>query len=290
VVGVRIFITGGGGLLGSKLAEIAQEKGHEVFSGYNQNLPERGEPIKFDLSADDSINKAVDLAQPEVIFHTAALTDVDKCEAEQDLACRINARGTKLLAGVALKAAAFLVYVSTDYVFDGSKGMYREDDVTRPVNHYGYTKLLGEKYADCVARTCVIYGSRPASGKINFALWILEKLEKGEKIRIVTDQYISPTLNTNLAGMLLEAGERRLDGIYHLAGATRISRYDYACQLADLFGLDKSQIIPSKMADLNWRALRPMDSSLDTSKAARVLREKPYDLDRSFKILHEEIL
>jgi dTDP-4-dehydrorhamnose reductase len=290
VVGMRIFITGGVGLLGTKLAEMAEEKGHEVFSGYNQNLPERGEPIKFDLSADNSINKAIDLAQPSVIFHTAALTDVDKCEAEQDLACRINAGGTKLLAEAAKNAGAFLIYVSTDYVFDGSRGMYREDDATRPVNHYGYTKLLGEKYVDCVARTCVIYGSRPASGKINFALWILEKLGKGEEIRIVTDQYISPTLNTNLAGMLLEAGERRLDGIYHLAGATRISRYDFACQLAEVFGLDKSLIIPSKMADMSWKALRPKDSSLDTSKAAQVLKEKPYDLDKSFKILHEEIL
>lgn len=286
---MRILVTGGGGLLGSKLAEIAMEGGHEVFSGYNHNLPKKGAPVKFDLTVDSSISKAVDLARPEVIFHTAALTDVDKCEAERDLACRINAKGTKLLADAAKGAGSFLVYVSTDYVFDGCRGLYKESDAPNPISHYGYTKLLGEKYADCVARTCVIYGSRPASGKVNFALWIIDKLQKGEGIRVVTDQYITPTLNTNLSRMLLEAGEGRLESIYHLAGSERISRYDYACRLADAFGLDKSLIAPSKMADIGWRAKRPMDSSMDISKAAQLLREKPWDIDKSFKILKEEI-
>jgi dTDP-4-dehydrorhamnose reductase len=286
---MRIFITGGGGLLGAKLAAMAQEEGYDVFSGYNHSMPETGVPLKLDLAVDNSIHKAVDQARPEIIFHTAALTDVDRCEVERDLACRINARGTKVLAEAAKKAGAFLVYISTDYVFDGLKGMYKEEDAPNPISHYGYTKLLGEKYANCVARTCVIYGSRLASGKINFALWILEKLQKGEEIRIVTDQYVSPTLNTNLAGILLEAGEQRREGIYHLAGATRISRYDFACKIADVFELERSMITPAKMADLSWKARRPMDSSMDVSKAARSFRELPWDVDKSLKTLKEEI-
>lgn len=286
---MRIFITGGGGLLGSKLSEIAQEEGHEVFSGYNHNTLEKGPLVKFDLTVENTISKAVILSKPEVIFHTAALTDVDKCEIERDLACQINVRGTKLLAEAAKNAGAFLVYVSSDYVFGGSKGLYREDDAANPISHYGCTKLLGEKYASCVARTCVIYGARPASGKINFALWIIDKLQKGEKIKIVTDQYISPTLNTNLARMLLEVGEKRLEGTYHLAGAERISRYGYACRLADVFGFDKSLIVPSKMIDMTWKARRPMDSSMDVSKANKMLMEKPWNIDKSFKILKEEI-
>jgi dTDP-4-dehydrorhamnose reductase len=286
---MRIFITGGSGLLGSKLSQIALEEGHEIFSGHNHNLPENGLPVKFDLNAESNISKAVNLVQPEVIFHTAALTDVDKCETERDLACQINIRGTKFLAEAAKNSGAFLIYISTDYVFDGSRGMYREDDHTNPISHYGYTKLLGEKYADCVARPCVIYGSKPASGKVNFALWIIDKLQKGERIKIVTDQYISPTLNTNLARMLLEAGEKRLEGIYHMAGAERISRFDYACRLADTFGLDKSMIDPSKMSEIGWKAKRPTDSSMDVSKAAHLLQEKPWDINKSFKALKKEI-
>jgi dTDP-4-dehydrorhamnose reductase len=287
---MKIFITGGGGLLGARLAGMAQEEGHDVFSGHNHSLPQKGSALKLDLAVDNSIHKAVEQAQPEVIFHTAALTDVDRCESERDLACRINARGTKVLAEAARKAGAFLVYISTDYVFDGTRGMYKEEDAANPISHYGYTKLLGENYADCAARSCVIYGSKPASGKVNFALWILQKLQKGEEIRTVTDQYVSPTLNTNLAGMLLEAGEKRREGIYHLAGATRISRYDFACKLADVFELERSLIVPAKMADLCWKARRPMDSSMDVSKAARLFKKKPWDIDRSLKILREEII
>ena len=286
---MRIFITGGGGLLGSKLAGMAQEQGHDVFSGYNRTMPENGVALKLDLAVDNSIQKAVDQAQPEIIFHTAALTDVDICEAERDLACRINARGTRALGEAAKKANAFLVYVSTDYIFDGLRGMYNEEEAPNPINYYGCTKLIGEKYADCIARTCVIYGSSAASGKINFALWILEKLQKGEEIRIVTDQFVSPTLNTNLAGMLLEAGEQKREGIYHLAGATRISRYDFACKIADVFGLERSLIIPAKMTDLSWKARRPMDSSMDVCKATRSFRELPWDVDKSLKTLKEEI-
>jgi len=286
---MRIFITGGGGLLGSRLAEVAIEKGHDVLAGYSRSFPEKGEPVRLDLAEDESIREAVDSTRPDLVIHTAALTDVDRCEAERDLACRINARGTRILAEAAKKAGAFFIYVSTDYVFDGSRGMYREDDPTGPVNHYGYTKLLGERYAECVARSCVIYGSRPASGKVNFALWILGRLQRGEEIRVVTDQYISPTLNTSLARMLLEAGERRLEGVYHMAGASRISRYDFACLLAECFGLDRGLVLPSRMSEMGWRAKRPMDSSMDVSKACRDLNERPLDIYESFRILKEEI-
>ena len=183
------------------------------------------------------------------------------------------------------------MYVSTDYVFDGERGMYREEDATNPVNHYGYTKLLGEKYCQdfCIARTCVIYGAKPASGKVNFALWLINKFEKGESVRIVTDQYITPTLNINLVRMLLEIAERKLRGVFHLAGATRVSRFEFAKEIARVFGLDDSLIIPSRMDEINWIAKRPRDSSLDVSKAAKYLNEKPYELKKALEVLKEEI-
>ena len=167
--------------------------------------------------------------------------------------------------------------------------MYRESDETNPVNYYGYTKLLGERYCDCIARTCVIYGAKPASGKVNFVLWLIDKLRNREKVRIITDQYITPTLNTNLARMMLEIAEKELKGVFHLAGATRVSRFEFAKAVADVFDLDKTLIMPSKMDELNWIAKRPKDSSLDTSKAAGMLEEKPYDLRKALKVLREEL-
>jgi dTDP-4-dehydrorhamnose reductase len=204
----------------------------------------------------------------------------------------MNVEGTRAVAEAAEKAGSFLAYISTDYVFDGQRGMYREDDDTNPVSYYGQSKLLGEQFCHgCIARTCVIYGARPASGKVNFALWLLDSLKSGKEVRVVTDQFITPTLNTNLAGMVLEAADRRLCGVYNLAGATRISRYDYALELAREFGLDTNLILPSRMEDiLSWVARRPIDSSLDTSKAMAELMEKPLPLNEALRTLKTEVL
>ena len=283
---MRIFITGGSGLLGCKIAEIALEKEYKIYTGYCHNKPEFGEPVKFELAKDLDIIHTV---KPEVIIHTAALTNVDECEANKALAYELNVEGTKRLVELAKDVGAFFVYVSTDYVFPGDNGRYKEEDTPNPINYYGYTKLLGEKYCECIARPCVIYGAKPASEKINFALWLINKLKNGEEVKIVTDQFITPTLNTNLARMLLEISKRRLKGIFHTAGATRVSRYEFALQIANKFGLDKDLILPSRMEEMKWLAKRPKDSSLDTSKASRYLKEKPYDLDMALEILEGEL-
>jgi dTDP-4-dehydrorhamnose reductase len=288
---MKILITGGSGLLGSKVAEIALARGDEVFSGYAHNLPEYGKAVKFDLLDEKSISELVRKVGPEVIIHSAALTDVDRCERVPELAHKMNVEGTRAVAKVAEEAGSFLAYISTDYVFDGLRGMYREDDRPNPVSYYGQSKLLGEKFcSECIARTCVIYGSRPASGKVNFALWLINSLKSGKEVRVVTDQFVTPTLNTNLAGMVLETADRRLSGVYNLAGATRISRYDYALRLAREFDLDASLILPSRMEDMKWVARRPIDSSLDTSKARAELMEKPLPLNEALRTLKAEVL
>lgn len=285
---MKLLVTGGSGLMGGRVAEIGLEKGHEVFSGYAHHKPEHGVAVKLDLTDDSSLIDAVKTSQPEAIIHTAALTDVDLCETNKELAHRMNVLGTKTLAEAAKEVGAFIVYTSTDYVFDGSRGMYKEEDATNPVNYYGYSKLQGEPYCDAVARTCVIYGSRPASGKVNFALWLLERMRQGETVKVVTDQYITPTLNSNLALMILELTERRQRGIYHLAGATRISRYDFAAELARIFELDANLVIKSRMSEMKWAAKRPSDSSLDTSKAFSRLDAKPWSIEEALRTLKNE--
>lgn len=285
---MKIFITGGSGLLGSKVAEISAERGYEVYSGYNAHKPNSGTPVKLDLTDSDSI-KSIKEIEPDVVVHSAALTDVDRCEKEKELAYRVNVEGTRNVAEVADEVGSFMVYVSTDYVFDGKRGMYSESDEPDPINNYGYTKLLGEGYCNSVARTCVLYGARPATGKANFALWLLNKLENGEELKVVTDQYITPTLNSNLARMILEVAERGMEDVLHLSGATRVSRYEFAREVADVFGFDKGLIGKSSMDELNWFAERPIDSSLDTSKASQELSEKPYELNDALKMLRDEI-
>jgi dTDP-4-dehydrorhamnose reductase len=286
---MRLLVTGGSGLMGSKVAELALEKGYEVFSGYARNVPEHGIRIRLDLEDTVNITNAVRSSRPEIIIHTAAMTDVDNCESNKNLAYKVNVLATNVLARAARDIGAFTVYASTDYVFDGSRGMYREDDATNPINYYGYSKLLGEACCDTVARACVIYGARPASGKVNFALWLIERLTRGECVPVVTDQYITPTLNTNLAEMVLELAERRLSGLYHLSGATRISRFDFARELAEEFKLNGDLICPSRMSEMRWVARRPADSSLDTCKAMRSLNSKPLSIGEALRTLSEEL-
>lgn len=275
--------------MGSKLAEIAADRGYEVICGYVDHPPPIGEGLKLDLTDPGEVRRRIIDSEPDLVFHAAALTDVDRCEVDRDLAMKINFRGTELVRDAASDSGAFVIYVSSDYVFDGDRGCYREDDQTDPVNRYGQTKLLGEGGCDCVARTSVIYGALPARGKVNFALWLIERLRAGDEVKIVTDQIITPTLNTNLAKMILEAGERKLEGIYHMAGATRISRYDFAVEIARGFGLDEGLIAPSKMEEMSWKAKRPVDSSLDTGKVRGLLEEKPLSLKESLRILRAEM-
>ncbi|MDG7026722.1 MAG: dTDP-4-dehydrorhamnose reductase [Nitrososphaerota archaeon] len=289
---MKVLVTGAGGLLGSAVASLASEE-HEVFAAFNKHFPACGTAVKLDLLDGEGTAAAVAKVRPDAIVHSAALTDVDRCEANRDLAEKVNHDATKALSKLAKRAGAFFLYVSTDYVFDGARGMYREEDQANPINLYGLTKLRGEQAVEasgaefCIARGSVIYGAHPAAGKVNFALWLIENLRRGEHVRVLRDQHVSPTLNLSFARMILEALERRLTGIFHMAGASRVSRYDFAVALADAFGLDPSLIEPVTMDEMKWVAKRPTDSSLDVSKAASLLSEKPLLLpDALLKLKH----
>jgi dTDP-4-dehydrorhamnose reductase len=292
---LKLLITGASGLFGSKLAEIAIASDYMVYSGYSRDAVTAGVPVQFDVSDENQVEEALKKLVPEVVVHAAALTDVDKCELNKDLAWSINVEGARNIAKAVKSSGAFLVYVSTDYVFDGETGLYEETDKTDPINYYGFTKLKAEELVKdlldeyCIARTSVMYGSTPAAGKINFALWLLNQLKTNEQIKIVTDQWNSPTLNTNLADMTLEIIERKLTGLFHLSGATRISRYDFAKEIAKTFDLDADLISPCSSADFSWVAKRPRDSSLNTSKAQQTLKKQPLHTEQALTIMKQEL-
>jgi len=292
---MKVLVTGASGLLGSKLVEVLISKGYTVYAGYHGNSPKAGFPVKFDISSEEDVKRVFEHVKPDVAVHAAALTNVDECEVKRELAWNVNVVGTGNVVKFSKQYGSFLIYISTDYVFRGDRGMYSENDEVCPVNYYGYTKLKGEKEVKnmlkeyCIARASVIYGSAPATGKTNFALWIIEKLKEGELVRVVTDQWNSPTLNTNLAEMLTEILDRRITGTYHLAGATRISRYDLAKLVAETFNQDKNLISPTTSDKISWAAQRPRDSSLDVGKASRTLYSKPLDIGASLRRLKLEL-
>ena len=291
---MKIFITGASGLLGSKIVDLYEEK-HIIYAGYNKHPPDHSNPIQIQLEQLSNISNILAQIDPEVIIHCAALTNVDYCETHPELASQINTKATKEIALFCKENHTFLVYISTDYVFQGNTGNYLETDQPNPINHYGRTKLESEsliqKLVDdyCIARTSVIYGAHPATGKENFALWLYHQLNGHHPVNIITDQWNSPTLNSNLADMIIEIVNKRFSGILHTAGGNRINRYDFAKKLAEEFKLPVSLIKPIQMSQFNWKAQRPIDTSLNTSLASQVLTSKPQTILESMKQLHEEI-
>jgi len=287
----KILITGASGLLGQKLVTLATSKGYDVCSLYHAHLPKGGRPTRVDLTDAKAVNDCLQAEAPDAVINTASITNVDLCEREPESAMQINGTATGLLAENCHKANAFLVHVSTDYVFDGTRGNYAEDDEPSPINHYGRSKLRGELEArrqenSCIARTSVVYGW--GEYRSNFATWLYDRLRAGDNVNVVTDQYASPTFNSNLARMVLELADRRIRGIVHVAGATRASRYEFAVRLAEEFNFDTNLIVPVESSAMGWVAKRPRDSSLNVTKAMKILNNKPETLDEALREFAKE--
>jgi len=293
---LRLLITGASGLLGSELSKMALQEGYDVYSAYFKHKKTHGKPVKLDIRKLRSVERTFKEIKPDVTIHAAALTEVDRCEREKEFAWDVNAHGTMNIVKQTKESRILLVYVSTDYVFSGERGLYAETDEPNPVNYYGETKLVGEQEVKnsqsewCIVRPSVIYGALPIAKKHNFALWVINELRKRKDIDIVTDQWVSPTLNTNLAEMILEIIESHLTGIYHLAGASRINRFRFAHMLANTFNLDRNSIKPSTLEKMNWLARRPKDCSLNVSKATRTLTHKPMKIEKALKKLKAELI
>lgn len=261
-----ILVTGSG-LLGSDVIRVLRKE-HEVTGTFNSN-PKK-DAIRLDITDRGDTIRAIGELKPEYVVHTAALTNVDYCEDHKDEAMAINDQGTKNVVDAARMAGARVVYVSTDFVFDGARGMYREDDPVNPVSVYAYSKLMGEYRVNelqgsAIARTSVVYGN----ARQNFVTWVRDSLAKCQAIKVVTDQYNSPTLSYDCAMAIAALIKNNAEGIYHTAGGERISRFDFAVKIARFYGLDEGLIQPVTSDTLKQKAKRPADSSLDVGKIGR---------------------
>jgi len=292
LVKLKFLVTGSAGLIGRQVVKDLSET-HEVFSCYNKSKPEHGNIIKMDLLNHEMISNVMSEKKPDVVIHLGAMTAVDLCDTQQDNALKINSQATEILAKECSKINSFMVYVSTDYVFDGNTGMYEENDTTNPLGFYGKSKLLGEKSIQnfssnwCIARTSTPFGLHPT--KKSFPIWVIENLQKQKQIDVLTDQFTSPTYVPSLSRMLIEISERHLTGIIHVAGASKISRYEMASLVSDKLGLDGKLLREISINDIKWEAQRPKDSSLNVSKAISILNQKPQKIDHDVNLFIDEI-
>lgn len=289
---MKVLVTGASGLVGSQLTKNLS-KNFEVLSGYHSQKPLFGKPIQLDLSKLDNISATLQIINPDAIIHLAALTDVDGCESNKELAFQINAKATAELAKYANLQKIFILYVSTDYVFDGKVGLQKESDTPNPLGVYGKSKLEGEKaimnFASkwCIARTSTPFGVSKL--KKTFPLWVYENLKQNNKVNAAFDQFTSPTYVPNLCEMLEEILTKQLQGIIHTAGASAISRYDFAKLIAENFDYDSNFLKKISMEDLNWVAPRPKNSSLDVTKAKNLLENKPQLIQESLQHFTDQI-
>ena len=292
MVKLKVLVTGSAGLVGRQVVKDLSNS-HQVFSCYNESKPEYGDSVKMDLKNREMISSILTEKKPDIVIHLGAMTGVDLCEKEKTSASEINTKATEIIAKECSKLNSFLVYVSTDYVFDGNFGMYKEDDVANPLGFYGKSKLEGEKAVQnfstnwCIARTSTPFGLHPT--KKSFPMWVIENLQKQKQIDVLIDQFTSPTYIPNLSRMLIEISERRITGIIHAAGASKISRYQMASMVSDKLNLDGTLLKQISMNKMKWVAQRPKDSSLDVSRASTILNEKPQKIDQSLNLFIDEM-
>jgi len=281
----KILIIGANGFLGNQLLQIGKNykestTDFEIIAAdilNNYILPEI--PFYFlDITKPQEVTKKILEISPEVIILTSAITNVDQNEIEKELASRINTEGPKHVLKACKKVNAKLVFMSTDFVFDGisKSGNYNENDEPNPLNHYGKTKYEAEKailHSELdflICRIAVLYGWN--KDKLNFITWILNKLEQQEKISIVTNQINNATFAPNLAEIILTLIEKNAHGIYHTAGDGALSRYEMAIKCAEVFNCDKNLITPIDY--LKQKAIRPKNAGLDISKLKKLIQSE----------------
>jgi dTDP-4-dehydrorhamnose reductase len=281
----RILVTGSNGLLGTRLMAVL-EAHYEVFGISAHAHADRNE-FAVDLTKKENTVESITRIMPQVVVHTAAMTNVDRCETERDLARQTNVEATANVVEGCINTGAKLIFISTDYVFDGARGNYLENDQTNPVNFYGVTKLEAERIVagglsgSLVMRTSVLFGWHPR--RLNFVTWVMEGLGKHGNLRVVKDHFNSPTFIDNLAHAVSNAIERDSEGILHVAGSERISRFDFALRIAKRFGLQEGLLMPVLMRDLKWNARRPADSSLRVGNAQEELGVELFGVDRGLE-------
>lgn len=297
---MKILITGSNGLLGQKLVYLLKTKNNvnciATARGENRINDKQGYIFEtLDLTNRENVISVISKYQPDCIIHTAAMTNVDECELNPD-DCRLNnVTATANIVDACKGFNTHLIYISTDFVFDGTAGPYSEEDTPNPLSIYAKSKLDAEKiiaesgHPFSILRTMIVYGITDDVQRSNIILWTKNSLEQGKDIRVINDQFRGPTLAEDLALACFEAANRKATGIYHVSGREVISIIEIAFKVADYFGLDKKYIHPVSTAELNQPAKRPLKTGFLISKAERDLDYHPRSIDEGIRIVNEQI-
>ncbi len=293
----RILIIGAGSKTASAIKEVlTAETPYELFFVEREPVPDFSEDVLIaGFTNRREIREVCLNIRPTVIVNTAAYTNVDKCEQDKQEAWVVNVKGVENLVQMSRLVDAHLIHFSTDYIFDGAKGPYTEEDKPHPLGYYGKTKLASENVCKggnipfTIIRTNVLYGSISVRHQ-DFVTWLLTKLEKEEKVKVVNDQYSNPTLVDDLGIAVERIIKRKRYGIYNIAGADWLNRWEFARRIADYFGFNKELIEAITTEQLAQSAPRPKHGGLVTLKAETDLRMKMSGIENGLSMIKQRLL
>ncbi len=301
---MRLLVTGSNGLLGQKITDLVLTNYPSVdlaCTGKGKNRYPSSSDYSYytlDITNKNQVKDVLSDFSPQVIIHTAAATNVDWCELHPKECNQINIDGTKNIAIHAQQIGAHLVHLSTDFIFDGNKAigqMYLETDTPNPVSHYGHSKLKAEQMVQqnctswAILRTVLVYGVVHDMSRSNVVLWVKNKLENHEAIKVVTDQYRTPTLAEDLAKGCLLVAEQSAQGVFNISGKNYMHINALAHQVAQVFNLDNALIGESDSRALNQAAQRPPKTGFNIQKAIDILGYSPLDFNDGLALVKDQI-
>jgi dTDP-4-dehydrorhamnose reductase len=283
-----VLITGVNGFVGQYLAALLADHYKVVGTGKGDcRLTLHHKNFLYatlDFTHENEVAAIIDLYQPHFIVHAGALSKPDDCELKKEAAYQTNVEATKNLLEFSAKHKSFFIFLSTDFVFDGVKGMYKEDDVTGPVNYYGQTKSDAEEFVKnysydwAIVRTVLVYGN-PVGGRQNILTMVTSALKRGEEVKIFDDQVRTPTYVEDLVTAIKTIIDRKKTGIYHISGKDVLTPYQMAVAAAQYLGLDCNKIRKITEQDLSQPARRPLITGFDISKAVNELDYSPVSFE-----------
>jgi len=296
----KILITGSNGLLGQKLVSLlTQQADNQLIAtsrGKNRLPFTNGyEYQEMDITNAEQVAEVIEKVRPDAIIHTAAMTNVDQCETEKDLCWAMNVKALEYLVEACEKHDIFLCHLSTDFVFDGESGPYLEEDKPSPISFYGWSKYAAEeivKRSKCtwgIVRTVLVYGITNDMSRSNIILWVKNSLENQKPIKVVTDQFRTPTLAEDLAMGCWLMVDKKAKGIFHISGKDFLTPYEMAIKTADFFQLDKLLISQVDSSNFTQPAKRPARTGFVLDKAVSMLGYNPVSFEEGIGILAEQM-
>ena len=290
---MKVLITGANGLLGQKLVQLLSDE-QVAFLATSQGssrIQTAGiSYLSLDVVNREEVIQVISEYSPAVIMHTAAMTQVDQCETDREKCWQLNVMAVANLIEASSLIDAHLVHLSTDFIFNGLSGPYKEEDEANPINFYGQSKWAAEKllYQSnikwSIARTILVYGATPGISRSNIMLWVKRNLESGKSIQVVDDQIRTPTLVEDLALGCLQIARQSANGIYHISGADLLTPYNIARITARYFSLDASLISKTNSEVFKQPAKRPLKTGFIIEKARKELGYEPHSFEAGLAI------